>query len=404
MERVDVLVVGGGSAGLSVSHELSSRGVDHIVLERGRIGETWRTRWDSFCLVTPNWTMRLPGGGYDGDDPDGFLPRDEIVAHLERYARRSGAPIREGVDVTAIDGPTDEAAEGRFVAHTTSGDIGADHLVIATGSYGRAYRPAAADPLPTGLFAVDVEGYRNPAALPPGRVLIVGSGQSGCQLAEELHESGRDVVLCCGRAPWVVRRLDGRDIVWWSEVSGYLDQTVAALPSPGARLFANILATGHGGGHDLHLRTLQAMGVTLVGHLSGIEGRTAVFAADLAETVAWGDARYRDFATLLLAAADRIGLARPAILEPAPFDAAAPERLPLDGFGTVVFAGGFRPAFRSWLPWSDAFDEMGFPIQVDGTSTVVDGLHFVGVHFQRKRKSSILLGVGEDAEIVARHI
>jgi putative flavoprotein involved in K+ transport len=234
--------------------------------------------------------------------------------------------------------------------------------------------------------------------------LIVGSGQSGCQLAEELRVAGRDVVLSCGKAPWAPRRLGGRDLVWWLEASGFLDQPVAALPSPAARLGANPLATGHGGGHDLNLRTLRAMGVTLVGHFVGAAGHEARFAPDLADTVTWGDARHRELMGLLLRAADERGLPRPEVADPGPFDGAAPERVSLDEFGAVVFAGGFRPDFRSWLPWADAFDELGFPIQLDGASTLVEGLFFVGTHFLRTRKSSTLLGVGEDAAIVARAI
>jgi len=399
MESVDVLVVGGGSAGLSVSHELASLGIDHVVLERGRIGQTWRDRWDSFCLVTPNWSVRLPGGAYAGDDPDGFMPRDEIVAHLVRYAAASGAPVREGVAVRTID-----RAPGGFVARTSAGDLHAARVVLCTGAFQRAHRPTGSNSLPAGLLQIDIEDYRNAASLPPGPILVVGSGQSGCQLAEELREAGRDVVLSCGKAPWAPRRLGGRDLVWWLETSGFLDQPVAALPSPAARLGANPLATGHGGGHDLNLRTLRAMGVTLVGHFLGAAGHQARFAPDLADTVAWGDARYREIMGLLLRAADERGLPRPEIADPGPFDGAAPEGVSVDEFGAVVFAGGFRPDFRSWLPWADAFDELGFPIQFDGASTVVDGLFFVGIHFLRTRKSSTLFGVGEDAAIVARTI
>ena len=282
MEHVDVLVVGGGSAGLSVSHELTTLGIEHVVLERGRIGQAWRDRWDSFCLVTPNWTVRLPGGEYEGADADGFMPRDEIVSHLERYAAASGAPVRDGVSVRTIERGT----AGGFIAQTSAGEIHADRVVLGTGSFQRPYRPDGAASLPAGLPQLDLRGYRNPAELPLGRVLIVGSGQSGCQLAEELNEAGREVILSCGKAPWVPRRIAGRDIFWWLEASGYMDQSSAALPSPAARLGANPLATGHGGGHDLHLRTLRSIGVTLVGRFLAAEGRQARFAPDLAETVA----------------------------------------------------------------------------------------------------------------------
>jgi putative flavoprotein involved in K+ transport len=396
MDSVPVLVIGGGSAGLAVSHELTDRGIDHVVLERGRIGQAWRDRWDSFCLVTPNWSVRLPGGTYAGDDPDGFMPRDEIVDHLVHYASASRAPVQEGVDVRTID----RTSHG-FIARTSTGDVPAARVVLCTGAFQRAHRPAGADSLPAGLLQIDIEGYRNAGDLPPGPVLIVGSGQSGAQLAEELREAGRDVVLSCGRAPWAPRRPGDRDLVWWLEATGFMDQPVATLPSPAARLFSNPLASGHSGGHDLHLRTLRAMGVRLVGHFQGASGTEAHFAPDLPESVAWGDDRYRELRTLFSSAASRLGLQSPEMPDPEPFDGHAPESVSLAGFGAVVFTGGFRPDYRSWLSWSDAFDEVGFPIQQDGASTIVDGLYFVGVHFLRKRKSSILMGIGEDAAIVA---
>jgi putative flavoprotein involved in K+ transport len=191
--------------------------------------------------------------------------------------------------------------------------------------------------------------------------------------------------------------------VWWLEASGFFDHAAATLPPP-ARLLSNPLATGHGGGHDLSLRTLRAQGVTLVGRFLGAAGAEARFAPDLAESVAWGDDRYRDLRSTFRRAAASLGEPEPDLPDPGPFDGGAPVAVPLAGFGAVVFTGGFRPDYRSWLPWPDAFDELGFPIQQDGASQVVDGLFFVGVHFMRKRKSSILLGVGEDAAVVARTI
>jgi putative flavoprotein involved in K+ transport len=399
-EHIHTLVVGGGQAGLAVSHELSRHAVEHLVLERGRIGQSWRDRWESFCLVTPNWSVQLPGGAYDGDDPDGFMPRDEIVAYLERYAARSDSPVREGVEVHSIEA----TPEGGFEAATSSGELRARNVVLATGAYQRPHRPRGAGSLPADIPQLDLDGYHDPATLPPGRVMIVGSGQSGCQLAEELHESGRDVVLACGRAPRAHRRIAGRDLFWWFDRSGILDGTLASLPSSAARLAANPLATGHGAPHDLNPRTLRAMGVTLTGHFEGAGDGVARFAPDLTETVAWGDAAYIEVMGAFQELAARLGMPRPVIEDPAPFDDAAPERVPLGGFGSVIFAGGFRPDYRSWLPWPDAFDDLGFPIQTDGASTVVDGLYFVGVPFLRKRKSPLLIGVGEDASIVARAI
>ena len=229
MEHVDVIIVGAGQAGLAVSHELSAAGVEHVVLERGRVGETWRHRWDTFCLVTPNWTMRLPGRPYSGPDPHGFMPRDEIVAALEDYAGAFAAPVREGVTAAGVESSPD----GGFIVHTTAGDLSSRALVLATGAFQRPHRPAAADTLPTGLPQMDVDVYRNEGALPPGRVLVVGSGQSGAQISEELREAGREVVLACGKAAWVRRRLGGHDIVWWLAQVGFFDQTIGVSPDAG---------------------------------------------------------------------------------------------------------------------------------------------------------------------------
>ena len=182
----DVVVIGAGQAGLAVSHELARHGVEHVVLERGRVAETWRGRWESFCLVTPNWTVRLPGGAYQGEDPDGYMGRDAVVAHLERYA--VAAPVREGVQVTGLR----PAAGGGFALETSEGPMRARAVVVATGAYQRPHRPPAAASLPGGLLAIDVDGYTRPAALPEGAMLGVDSGQSGCQIAEVHQLAGRD--------------------------------------------------------------------------------------------------------------------------------------------------------------------------------------------------------------------
>ena len=399
-ETVGLVVIGGGQAGLAVSRELTKLDVEHVVLEKGRIGQTWRDRWASFCLVTPNWSVQLPSYPYDGDDPDGFMPKDEIVAYLERYADGFRAPIRPGVEVCSLTRGDDSS----FVLETTAGPIEARTVVVCTGAYQRPHRPAGASTLPGDVFAIDVEGYRTPSALPAGRVLVVGSGQSGCQIAEELHEAGREVVVACGRAPWSPRRLGDRDIVWWIVATGFWDAPLSSLPNPGARLFANVLATGHRGGHDLHLRTLRALGVTLAGHFIGVEDGRVLFSADLRETVSWGDERYAQIMELVRKTAREKGLTMPAIPSPAPFDDRAPEALDLAGFGAIIFAGGFRPDYRQWVRIPEAFDELGFPLHREGASLAAPGLYFVGVHFLRKRKSSLLFGVGEDAAIVARSI
>ncbi len=375
-------------------------GVEHVVLERGRVAQSWRGRWDSFCLVTPNGGINLPGGRYDGDDPDGYLTRDRLVEYLERYAEGFGAPVREGVEVTALE----PIPGGGFVLRTTNGDLRATSVVVASGAYQRPNRPGGASTLPADLAQLDAEGYRNPQALPPGGVLVVGSGQTGCQIAEELHRAGREVALACGRAPWVPRKLGGRDIFHWLVETGFIDQPVETLASPAARLAANVQATGHGGGHDLHYRTLRADGVLLLGHFLGAEGRIARFAPDLGASVAWGDDRYRELMDLVRKLALDRGLPMPEIEEPAPFDGHPPEELDLSGYGSVLFAGGFRPDYGRWVHVPGAFDDLGFPLHVEGASTAAPGLFFVGVHFLRTRKSSLLYGVGEDAAIVAAQV
>ena len=286
----DVVVVGAGQAGLSVSHELAEAGVEHVVLERDGVGASWADRWDSFCLVTPNHTIRLPGGGYAGGDPHGFLAGAEVNSYLQGYAAAFDAPVRTGVDVQSLRQP----AGGRLELGTGEDTITARAVVVATGAYQRALRPAPLAALPPWLTVLDAEDYRNPGALPDGAALVVGSGQSGCQIAEELCLAGRHVVLACGRAPWVPRRLDGRDIIDWLLETPFLDTSVADLPDPKARLAANFQSTGVAGGHDLSYRTLSGLGVDLVGRLIGVDDATAAIADDLAESVAFGDARYAD--------------------------------------------------------------------------------------------------------------
>jgi putative flavoprotein involved in K+ transport len=394
-----VAVIGAGQAGLAVSHELAGLGVEHVIVERARVGQAWRGWWDSFCLVTPNWTMSLPGCAYAGDDPEGFVPRDEVVGYLERYASSFGAPVQEGVEVESLE----RGAGGGLLLRTSAGELRAERVVVCTGAYQRAYRPPAATAFPPGVLVIDAAGYRNPVALAPGKVLVIGSGQAGCQIAEELCEAGREVFLACGRAPWLPRRVDGCDIVTWLSRTTFFDTPLAALPSPAARLVANVQATGRGGGHDLHYRTLQAMGVQLVGRLAGVDGHLARFAGDLAESVAFGDARYAAVQRLLAEQLAGQGWPAPVLPDPPPFRADPPLALDLRGVAAVIFTCGFRPDYRRWVRFP-AFDAAGFPLARDGRSTVVPGLWFCGVHFLRTRKSSLLFGVGEDATAVARSI
>ena len=396
VKRESVMVIGAGQAGLAVSRELGERGVEHVVLERARVAQAWRDRWDSFTLVTPNWTLDLPGYPYDGADPQGHVPRDTIVAYLEGYAALCAAPVREGVRVEVIR----KAARGFWVA-TSHGEFMADNVVVCTGAYQRPFRPHGVV-FPPALPVIDATAYRNPDELPSGKVLVIGSGQTGCQLSEELHLAGRDVFLACGRAPWAPRRLDGIDIVDWLVSAGFFDQPVAALPTPAARLGANIQATGAGGGHDLNYRTLQALGVPLLGRLSAVDDHDAHFADDLGASVAFGDARWADMRRAMTDSLPGQGIVVPELPVPAPFRYVPLLDLSLRDFGAVIVTSGFRPDYG----WIDAAvtDEMGFPAAVDGASTSVPGLYFCGVHFLRKRKSSLLFGVGEDASIVAQAI
>jgi len=395
----DVVVVGAGQAGLAASCELAAAGVEHVVLERGRVAETWRGRWDSFCLVTPNWSIRLPDWE-PVPDADGFLPRDELVAAFERYAAALRAPVQEDTEVTSIV----PRPGGGFHLTTSRGELEAGAVVLATGAFARPHRPPAAAALPDGVEQLDTAQYRAPDQLPPGRVLVVGSGQTGCQIAEELHLAGHDVVLACGKSPWVHRRIAERDIVWWLLESGFLDVPVERLPSPLARLAANVQATGRDGGHDLTYRELHAMGVTLAGRLDGVEDHTARFAPDLGASIAWGDARHGDVMAFVRALAEERGIGLDDVEEPEPFAPPAPESMDLRDTGAVVFACGYRPDHAAWVQAAGAFDELGFPLHRDGASTAVADLYFTGVHFLRTRKSGLLCGAGEDAKLVARAV
>lgn len=399
VEEVDVVVIGAGQAGLATSHELGMRGVDHVVLEASVPGSSWLGRWDSFTLVGPNHTVRLPGAAYDGDDPGGFMTGSEVAGHLQAYAGRLGR-VRQGVPVRGLR----RHAGGGFELRTDGEGIRSRIVVVATGAYQRPLVPAAVAGLSPDVPYVDVSGYRNPAALRDGAVLVVGSGQSACQIAEELALSGRDVVMACGRAPWFLRRVGGRDLFDWLLDSTFYEQTPDQLPAPAARHGANIQATGAGGGHDLHYRTLAALGVRLVGHLVATDGHTATFAHDLPEVIAAGDAGFRFVRDTIEAVCRRVGVPAPDIPAPGRLDTTAPTSLDLRGFGAVVVATGFRSRYTEWIDIPGLVDEQGFPVHVDGESVVAPDLHFVGVHFLRRRRSSLLFGVGDDATATATRI
>ena len=400
MERsIDVAIIGAGQAGLATSWYLTQAKVDHVVLDAGRVAETWRTRrWDSFCLVTPNWSVQLPGAKYARSDPDGFMPLAELVDHFQSWADSFDAPVDGASHVTSL-----EADDGGFLLSMPSGTLKARAVVVATGAYQRPHRPAGGELLPGDVVQLFAEEYTNPTALQPGAVLVVGSGQTGCQLAEEIHRSGRKVFLACGRCVWVPRRLQGHDIFWWMIESGFMDRTPDKLPSPMARLLGNPQATGHDGGRDLNFRILHDMGIELLGRYVGAEGSELHFADDVAASVDFGDARLIDLMKFVEADCAAKGIDSPTFEIPPPLRINTRARLDIakDRIGTVIWTSGYRPDYR-WVKFP-VFDQMGFPVQAEGRTTV-PGLYFMGVHWMRKGKSSILYGVGEDADIVARQI
>jgi putative flavoprotein involved in K+ transport len=385
---MDVVVVGAGQAGLAVSRALGVRGVDHVVLEADRVASAWQRRWDSFTPVTPNWTLALPGAPYAGDDPEGHVPRDQIVDHLQAYADTHAGPVETGVPVERLSA----APAGRFRLETSTGPVECDQVVVCTGAFPAVHRPAIAGAFPDHVTVLDATGYRAPDQLPEAPVLVVGSGQTGVQLAAELQASGRPVTLACGRAPWLPRRLDGEDVITALERTSYFDMTLADLPDPRWRLAANPQLSGAGGGRDLHYRVLQEQGVTLAGRLRGVRAGRAELADDLADSVAFGDARYAALRALLGAEA--------AWPDPAPFTATAPDGLDLARVGAVVLTSGFRPDHARWVELP-VFDDLGYPVVDADLATAVPGLYFCGVHWLRTRRSSVVWGVGDDAELVA---
>jgi cation diffusion facilitator CzcD-associated flavoprotein CzcO len=398
-ESVEVAIIGAGQAGLATSWYLTEAGVEHVVLEAGRVAETWRSRrWDSFCLVTPNWGVTVPGASYSGLDPDGFMSLPELIDLFQNWADSFKAPVQGNTCVSSLK---KDGAD--FVLELTGSELRALTVVVATGGYQRAHLPAGSENLARNVHQVLAEDYRNPRQLPPGAVLIIGSGQTGCQLAEEIQGAGRTVFVACGRAPWIPRRMKGHDFAWWTRVSGWLDRTNDKVPSA-ERLMANPQATGHGGGHDLHYRTLHARGVELVGRFAGADGSKIYFADDLWASVDFGDARLRDMLKAFDAYCKDAGLTALDFEFPEPFRLKTRTELDVarDGIGTVIWTSGYRPNY-GWIDLP-VFDDMGFPVQRDGCCVSAKGLYFMGVPWMRKSKSAILYGVGEDAELVVQGI
>ena len=401
-EQVPVVVVGGGQAGLSMAAWLRRRGIEHLVLEKNRVAHSWRTqRWDSFCLVTPNWQCDLPGFAYAGPDPHGFMPRDEIVAYVEGFARAVQPPLREGVAVTRL-GPDPDG----FVVESTAGTVRAQAVVLAVSFYHVPNVPRLAERLPPVIVQLHSSGYRNPAQLPPGRVLVVGSGQSGCQIAEDLHLAGRQVHLVVGSAPRSPRFYRGRDAVAWLSDLGQYDLPVDQHPlREKVRRKANHYLTGREGGREIDLRRFAREGMVLHGRLTDVRDGTLCFADDLARNLDAADASYNGICRMIDAHIEQAGIAAPpgahyvADWQP---QAGAEQIDPLaTGIGSVVWATGFRPDW-SWVELP-AFDGTGYPTHTRGVTTV-DGLFVVGLPWLYTWGSGRFGGVGRDAEFLAGRI
>jgi putative flavoprotein involved in K+ transport len=400
-ERSEIVVIGGGPAGLSCSHHLTQRQRDHVVLEQAEVAETWRTqRWDGFRLNTPNFFLNLPGDPYDGADPEGFLTRSETVAHLEGYAIRSRAPLRPGVRVLKL-----LRRAGRFVLHTSDGTIEAANVVVATGAFQRPSPSPADARVSPGILQLHASGYRRPDQLPPGAVLIVGGGQSGCQIANELRADGRAVFLSLGRCPSVPLLYRGRQFARWAIELGIMDDTVASLPSLDARLLCNPVVGSAGGGHLCDPPRLAREGVVLVGRIEGVDGMTAHIRPDANERLVEAARFAAGFKQRVGAFVRENGIDVPEddgeeLAVPVASDVRELD-LGAANVSSIVWANGYRPDF-SWLR-VPVFDGGGWPVHTRGV-TAVRGLCFVGLPWLYKRKSALLLGVGEDADHVVSAI
>ena len=406
--RTETLVIGAGQAGLAASHELTRLGREHLVVDSGSVGESWRSRrWDSFTLVTPNWSLRLPGLPPFAD-PDGFLPRADIVSMLQDYAAAFHAPVRSGITVESLErSPTGDDLVGR----TTDGEIRATNVIVATGFYRVPRLPGFAARLSPRVHQLGTIEYRSPDALPPGGVLVVGSAQSGCQIVEDLRLAGRDVWLSVGSAPRVPRRYRGRDgMAWWNDL-GRFDITEDQAPDPRGRFAPNPHMTGARGGHTINLHRFARDGVRLIGRIANGGDDRLEIAPDLHERlagvdrVAAGICRQIDefIATrdLDAPAADETNTDEHDGREG--FETPLTESLDLaaEGISTIVWATGFVPDF-SWIRLP-VLDAKGQPIHEAG-ATREPGLAFVGLRYQRFAKSDLFLGVGDDARLVVERL
>lgn len=402
IETIDTLVVGGGQAGVAMSEHLSNQGVPHLVLERNRIAEAWRTRrWDSLVANGPAWHDRFPGLEFDGLDPDAFADKERVAAYFEAYAEKIQAPIRTGVEVRSV-----ERNDGRpgFTIETSEGVIEANRVVAATGPFQTPVIPPIA-PDDATLTQLHSAEYRNPGQLPEGAVLVVGAGSSGVQIAEELRRSGRRVYLSVGPHDRPPRAYRGRDFCWWLGVLGEWD---AEMMKPGTE-HVTIAVSGADGGKTIDFRELAHQGMTLVGRTRAFADGKVTFESDLADNLAAGDANYLSMLDAADEYARRNGLDLPEEPEARyiPDDPACVREplLELDlaeaGISTIVWATGFTVDYR-WLK-VDAFDDNGKPQHQRGVSRE-SGVYFVGLPWLSRRGSSFIWGVWHDAKHIADHI
>jgi len=405
-EHHTVIVVGGGQAGLSVSYCLKQQGVDHLVLEGRKVAHSWRDeRWDTFCLVTPNWQCALPGYPYAGNDPKGFMLKDEIVAYVEGYKKAFDLPVREGVLVESL---TEISSEGpaRFELKTSQGVFTAEQVVVATGAYHKASLPSYVSEIPAQVVHLHSSNYKNPESLPEGAVLVVGSGQSGAQIAEDLHLAGRKVHLAVGNAPRCARRYRGRDVVEWLEELGYYEMPIDKHPNrEQVRDKTNHYVTGRDGGRDIDLRKMALEGMTLYGPLSDVSAGVGRFKPELKQNLDGADAVYRSINRTIDAYIEKQNISAPAETDYiAPWEPETElESLDLTaaGIAAIVWCAGFVSDF-GWVK-PPVLDARGFPQHQRGV-TEVPGLYFIGLPWLHTWGSGRFSGVGRDAAYIVQHI
>jgi putative flavoprotein involved in K+ transport len=400
----DVIVIGAGHSGLAMSARLSAHAIEHVVFERGEVAHSWRTeRWDSLRLLTPNWQCRLPDYRYEGDDPDGFMCMPEVVGFITRYARFIGAPLRTGTTVRSVrqDGEA-------FRVRTEQREWRCRAVVMAGGAHGIAHVPAAAAQLPASLRALTAKEYRNPRQLADGGVLIVGASATGLQLADEIQASGRAVTLAVGEHIRLPRTYRGRDIQWWLDAAGILDQRFDEVDDlVRARRIPSPQLIGTPQRVTLDLNVLASSGVTLVGRLVGFDGARAHFSGSLRNECAMADLKLNRLLENCdsLAVRSAFGARIPAAARFAATRVAANPRLAIDvqaeGIRTVIWATGFRPDF-SWLQ-APAFDQKG-RLRHHGGVVDVPGLYVLGLNFMRRRKSSFIHGAEDDVRELGQHL